>query len=49
VIVPRQRPGVPAPKPALEWPQLRHLASFHAQPDGEPDHAQPEQREPSRR
>ena len=49
VIVPRQRPGVPAPKPALEWPQLRHLASFHAQPDGEPDHAQPEEREPSRR
>jgi len=36
VIVPRQRPGVPAPKAALEWPRLRQLASFRAQPDGEP-------------
>jgi diacylglycerol kinase family enzyme len=36
VVVPRERPGVPAPKPALEWPRLRHLASFRAQPDGEP-------------
>jgi len=36
VIVPRQRPGVPAPKAALEWPRLRQLASLRAQPDGEP-------------
>ena len=35
VVVPRQRPGVPAPKAALEWPRLRRLASFRAQPDGE--------------
>jgi diacylglycerol kinase family enzyme len=35
VVVPRQRPGVPAPKPPLEWPRLRQLASFHAQPDGQ--------------
>ncbi len=33
VVVPRDRPGVPAPKAALEWPRLRHLASFRAQPD----------------
>jgi hypothetical protein len=26
VVVPRERPGVPAPKPALEWPRLRQLA-----------------------
>ena len=30
VVVPRQRPGVPAPKAALEWPRLRQLASFRA-------------------
>ena len=41
VVVPRQRPGVPAPKPPLEWPRLRHLASFRAQPHGEPVPAQP--------
>ena len=35
VVVPRQRPGVPAPKPALEWPRLRQLASFRTQPDGQ--------------
>jgi diacylglycerol kinase family enzyme len=35
VIVPRERPGVPAAKPALEWPRLRQLAGFHALPDGE--------------
>jgi diacylglycerol kinase family enzyme len=28
VIVPRQRPGVPVPRQALEWPRLRQLASF---------------------
>ena len=33
VIVPRQRPGVPAAKPPLEWSMLRQLASFHARPD----------------
>ena len=33
VIVPRQRPGVPAAKPPLEWPRLRQLAAFHAHPD----------------
>ena len=42
VVVPRQRPGVPAPKPALEWPRLRHLASFRAKPDAEPVPAQTE-------
>ena len=36
VVVPRERPGVPAPKAALEWPRLRQLASFRSQPDGEP-------------
>ena len=48
VVVPRERPGVPAPKAALEWPRLPHLASFRAQPDGVPVRAQPG-REPSRR
>src|SRR5215475_2632834 len=28
VRVPRDRPGVPLPKAVLDWPQLRHLASF---------------------
>jgi diacylglycerol kinase family enzyme len=28
VRVPRNRPGVPAPRAALDWPKLRHLASF---------------------
>ncbi|HET7248028.1 MAG TPA: hypothetical protein VFJ07_24685, partial [Streptosporangiaceae bacterium] len=46
VVVPRQRPGVPAPKPPLEWPRLRQLASFRAQPHGEPIPAQPD-KEPS--
>jgi diacylglycerol kinase family enzyme len=46
VVVPRQRPGVPAPKAALEWSQLRRLASFRAQPGGESLPAQPD-REPS--
>ena len=36
VVVPRERPGVPAPKPPLEWPRLRQLASFRARPGGEP-------------
>ena len=37
VVVPKERPGVPAPKPPLEWPRLRQLASFRAQPDTEPN------------
>ncbi len=41
VVVPRERPGVPAPKPALEWPRLRQLASFRAQPEAGPVPAQP--------
>ena len=41
VVVPRERPGVPAPKPPLEWPRLRQLASFRTQPDAEPSPAQP--------
>ena len=46
VVVPRERPGVPAPKAALEWPRLRQLASFRAQPEAVPVPAQPG-REPS--
>ena len=46
VVVPQERPGVPAPKPALEWPRLRQLASFRAQPESVPVPAQPD-REPS--
>jgi diacylglycerol kinase family enzyme len=30
VRVPRNRPGVPPPKAALNWPELRQLASFRA-------------------
>jgi diacylglycerol kinase family enzyme len=41
VVIPRERPGVPAPKPPLEWPRLRQLASFRHQPDAEPFPAQP--------
>jgi diacylglycerol kinase family enzyme len=36
VVVPRQRPGVPAARPPLEWHRLRELASFRAHSDGEP-------------
>jgi diacylglycerol kinase family enzyme len=32
VVVPRERPGVPAPRAALEWPRLRQLASFRPLP-----------------
>jgi diacylglycerol kinase family enzyme len=28
VRVPRDRPGLPVPKATLDWPKLRHLASF---------------------
>ena len=41
VVVPRERPGVPAPKAALEWPRLRQLASFRTQPEVVPVSAQP--------
>jgi diacylglycerol kinase family enzyme len=34
VVVPRNRPGVPAPRAPLEWPRLRRLASFRGQPEG---------------
>jgi diacylglycerol kinase family enzyme len=34
VRVPRNRPGVPPPKPAIDWPTLRQLASFRASPAG---------------
>jgi diacylglycerol kinase family enzyme len=34
VRVPRNRPGVPTPKPAIDWPTLRQLASFRASPAG---------------
>jgi diacylglycerol kinase family enzyme len=34
VIVPKERPGVPAAKPPLEWLRLRQLAGFHTLPDG---------------
>ena len=36
VVVPRERPGVPAPKAALEWPRLRQLALLPPLPDGAP-------------
>jgi diacylglycerol kinase family enzyme len=32
VRVPADRPGIRAPKPALDWPTLRQLASFRALP-----------------
>jgi len=41
VVVPRERPGVPAPKAALEWPRLRRLASFRHRPEAAPIPAQP--------
>ena len=44
VVVPRQRPGIPAPKPPLEWPRLRHLASFRAHPDGQRAQSEEERR-----
>lgn len=34
VRVPRNRPGIRPPKPALDWPTLRQLASFRALPEG---------------
>jgi diacylglycerol kinase family enzyme len=32
VRVPRDRPGIRPPKPAIDWPTLRHLASFRSAP-----------------
>ena len=32
VLVPKDRPGVPAPKPSLDWPSLWRLASFRSHP-----------------
>jgi diacylglycerol kinase family enzyme len=34
VRVPRDRPGVRPPKPAVDWPTLRRLASLRALPEG---------------
>ena len=33
VLVPKDRPGVPPPKPALDWPSLWRLASFRGHPN----------------
>ena len=35
VVLPRERPGVPAPEPPLDWPRLRQLASFRHLPDSQ--------------
>jgi hypothetical protein len=37
VRVPRGRPGVPAPRPALDWAELCRLAGPSATTDGDPD------------
>ena len=34
VRVPRSRPGISPPKPAIDWPTLRQLASFRPLPGG---------------
>lgn len=34
VLVPKDRPGVPPPKPSLDWPSLWRLASFRPESDG---------------
>jgi diacylglycerol kinase family enzyme len=36
VRVPRDRPGIPPPKAALDWPKLSHLASFRSLPAASP-------------
>lgn len=33
VRVPRNRPGTRPPKPPIDWPTLRRLASFRALPE----------------
>jgi hypothetical protein len=35
VRLPRDRPGVPPPQPAIDWSRLRELASFFAKPGGQ--------------
>ena len=34
VWVPQDRPGIPAPKPPMNWARLRHLASAHREHAG---------------
>ena len=34
VLVPKDRPGVPPPKPSLDWPSLWRLASFRSASNG---------------
>jgi hypothetical protein len=34
VRVPRNRPGIRPPKPKLDWPELRRLASLRSAPVG---------------
>jgi diacylglycerol kinase family enzyme len=55
VRVPRDRPGVPPPKPAISLPRLRQLASFRrprpaelpaGAPSGEPDRLNPAKQAP---
>jgi diacylglycerol kinase family enzyme len=41
VRVPRDRPGVPPPKAALDWPRLRQLASFRSSSALAPGHGAP--------
>jgi diacylglycerol kinase family enzyme len=41
VRVPRDRPGVPAPKATLDWPKLRQLASFRSSSALAPGHGAP--------
>ena len=41
VRVPRDRPGVPPPRAALDWPKLRQLASFRSSPALAPGHGVP--------
>ena len=36
VLLPRQRPGVPAPKPPLDWSRLRELSSFRSRSGSQP-------------
>ena len=45
VRVPRDRPGVPAPKPTVTWSRLRHLASWRR---GTPGQSRPEEPDASR-
>ena len=38
VLVPKDRPGVRAPRPALDWSRLRQLASFRPDPVARQQH-----------